>query len=71
MPFPSIEKACPVCLGNLSLVGSERHPQRRGYDVHTYSCIDCGPMVNVTQMSDDSWPSDWLNTRSEGESSIC
>lgn len=52
MPLPSIEKACPVCLGNLHYQETMTHPARRGYEVHSYHCLDCGPMVYVTQMED-------------------
>ena len=56
MPFfTSIHKGCPVCLGNLHFAVTNPHPHRMGYDVHTYSCMDCGPMVNVTQSSDEIW----------------
>lgn len=72
MPFPSIEKACPGCRGNLHYEDSIPHPERSGYDIHTYKCLDCGPMVQVTQLADDSWPvrAD-LNKGSCGENSHC
>lgn len=71
MPFPSITKACPKCLGNLFYKATDPHPERRGYHIHSYDCRDCGPMVALTMFGDDSWPCDWLNTRSHGESSTC
>jgi hypothetical protein len=64
MPFPSIEKACPNCLGNLHYQDTIRHPHRRGYEIHSYRCLDCGPMVYVTQLEE-------LNTMSLSPEKSC
>lgn len=59
MPFPSIEKGCPVCHGNLHFEDTIHHPHRQGYDIHTYRCYDCGPMVRITQISEEACLTRW------------
>jgi hypothetical protein len=69
MPLPSIEHACPGCRANLHYEESIPHPHRQGYDIHTYRCLDCGPMVYVTQLAgDDLWSPKYAVT---GEQSAC
>ncbi len=59
MVLSSLEKACPECLGNLHYEDTTPHPDRQGYDIHTYRCLSCGPTVAVTQLSDEAWLSRW------------
>lgn len=59
MPFSSIEKACPGCRGNLHYEESIPHPTRMGYDNHLYRCYECGPMIEITQLSDEAFLSRW------------
>jgi hypothetical protein len=59
MPYPSIEHACPDCRGNLHYEESIPHPIRMGYDIHTYRCYQCGPMIYLTQISDEAYLTRW------------
>lgn len=63
MTLESLDGACPHCRGNLHFDMTFPHRTRRGYDVHRYRCLDCGPMLDVTQWSDEVWPQRWDGPR--------
>lgn len=75
MPIPGLEKSCPKCIGNLHFEETQPHPHRFGYDIHTYKCLECGPIVYITQLSDDAYVTRWdpasLNKGNIGEPSAC
>jgi len=59
MPVPSLEKACPDCWGNLHYEDTFPHPERRGYEIHAYRCLECGPIVHVTEGAEKKWVGRW------------
>jgi len=37
-------EACPICGKETTLAGVEPHPTHPETELHTYRCVDCGPV---------------------------
>ena len=37
-------EACPICSKETTLAGVEPHPTHPETELHTYRCVDCGPV---------------------------
>ena len=40
----SVLEACPICGKETTLAEVEPHPTHRELELHTYRCVDCGPV---------------------------
>ena len=43
----SNQNACPICFANIRLTEVEPHPNCEDWDVHGYSCDNCGPVKSL------------------------
>jgi uncharacterized Zn finger protein len=40
----SVQNGCPICGKDTTLATIEHHPTHPERELHTYQCIDCGPV---------------------------
>ena len=40
----SIQNGCPICGKEIFLAAIEPHPTHPERELHTYRCVDCGPV---------------------------
>jgi uncharacterized Zn finger protein len=41
-------EACPICGKETNLAGVEPHPTHPETELHTYRCVDCGPVKTTS-----------------------
>jgi len=43
-----VHNACPICGKEITLAVVELHPTHREMELHTYRCVDCGPVKTTS-----------------------
>jgi uncharacterized Zn finger protein len=43
-----VENGCPICGKEIALAVIEPHPTHSELDLHTYRCVDCGPVKTTS-----------------------
>ena len=43
-----VRNPCPICGNETSLAVIEPHPSHPGTELHTYRCVDCGPVKTTS-----------------------
>ena len=49
-----VRNPCPICGNETTLAVIEPHPTHPGTELHTYQCVDCGP-VKTTSSTAFGW----------------
>ena len=48
-----IQDPCPICGEATTLAVIEPHPTHPERELHTYRCVDCGPVKTTSNRRDD------------------
>jgi len=43
-----LRNACPICGKEITLAAIEPHPTHSERELHTYRCVDCGPVKTTS-----------------------
>jgi uncharacterized Zn finger protein len=43
-----VHSACPICGKEITLAVVELHPTHPEMELHTYRCVDCGPVKTTS-----------------------
>ena len=50
-----LRNACPICGKEITLAAIEPHPTHSERELHTYRCVDCGPVKTACHSTTFGW----------------